>query len=232
MSALPDHDTAGYRAVLHRLAGLDAEAAADRAEATGWHDARVAAADAAVHTAEEEVRESERALRAARREREEVDARAAQIWSDYVHAAGTSVERYGRTPPEPSVPRQRDREADEYLQEAAATIKQEPPRRPLNGATTVMFAAFGFMGGALGAAAYQVLRWAGRTAGDDWAVGLPVLALLALLLGPVLATFGAKRVADRRGVGLDATAVLTVLITGLLTAGLLYTALGGGASPA
>jgi hypothetical protein len=233
MSApLPGHDTAGYRAVLRRLAGLDAEAAADRAEASAWHDERVAAADEAVRAAEEEVRKADRAVREARREREEIDARAAQIWSDYVHAAGTSVERYGRTLPEPSVPRQRDRDADVYLQEAAATIKYEPPPRPLSGATTVMFAAFGFMGGALGVAAHQVLRWAGRSAGGDWAVGLPVLALLVLLLGPVLAVFGAKRVADRRGVGLDATAILTVLLTGLLTAGLLYTALRGGTPPA
>jgi hypothetical protein len=88
-----------------------------------------------------------------------------------------------------------------------------------------MFAAFGFMGGAIGMAAHQTLRWAGRAAGGDWAVGLPVLALIALLLGPVLAVFGAKRVADRRGVGLDASTVATVLITGLLTAGLLMAAL-------
>jgi len=43
----------------------------------------------------------------------------------------------------------------------------------------------------------------------------------------VLAVFAAKRITDRRGVGLDATAVLTVLVTGLLTAGLLYAALRG-----
>jgi hypothetical protein len=224
---LPGHDTAGYRAVLRRLAGLDATAAANRAEATEWHDGRVAAADAAVRAADQDVRAAEQAVRAARREREEVDARAARIWSDFVHAAGTSVERFGRTLPAATVPRQRDRDADEYLQEAAATVKYEPPPRPLGGVTTVMFAAFGFMGGALGVAAHQVLRWAGHAAGGDWAVALPVLALIVLLVGPVLAVFGAKRVADRRGVGLDTTAVLTVLLTGLLTAGLLYTALRG-----
>jgi hypothetical protein len=74
-------------------------------------------------------------------------------------------------------------------------------------------------------AAHQVLRWAGLTLGGDWAVSLPVLALFAMLLGPILAVVGAKRVADRRGVGLDTSAVATVLIAGLLTAGLLWTAL-------
>ncbi len=224
---LPTHDTAGYRAVLRRLAGLDAEAAANRAEAVQWHDTKVAAAAEAVRAAAEEVRAAEQAVRDARRERDEVDARAAGIWSDFTHEVGGSAERFGKTLPQPAIPRQRDRDADEYLQEAVATVKYTPPPRPLSGATTVMFAAFGFMGGAVGVAAHQVLRWAGDEAGGDWAVGLPVLALIAVLLGPVLAVFGAKRVADRRGVGLDTAAVATVLITGLLTAGLLLATLRG-----
>ena len=224
---LPGHDTAGYRAVLRRLAGLDAEAAGMRAEAAEWHDGRVAAADEAVRAAEEDVRTAARAVREAQREREHIEASAADIWSGFVHGAGTSAERFGATLPHPAVPRQRDRDADEYLQEAAATVKYTPPPRPLSGATTVMFAAFGFMGGAVGVAANQVLRWAGREAGGDWAVSLPVLALIAMLLGPVLAVVGAKRVADRRGVPLDAAAVSTVLVTGLVTAGLLWTALRG-----
>ncbi len=224
---LPTHDTAGYRAVLRRLAGLDAEAADHRAEAVEWHDGRVAAADEAVRAAEAEAEAAEQAVRAARREREDVDARAAGIWSDFVHEGGGSAERFGKTLPHPAIPRQRDRDADEYLQEAVATVKYTPPSRPLSGATTVMFAAFGFMGGAVGVAVHQVLRWAGHEAGGDWAVSLPVLALIAVLLGPVLAVFGAKRVADRRGVGLDTSAVGTVLITGLITAGLLWAALRG-----
>jgi hypothetical protein len=184
-------------------------------------------ADEVVRAAEADALEAEQALREAQRERESIDARAAGIWSDFVHDGGGVPERYGRTLPAPAVPRQRDRDADEFLQEAVAMMKYTPPPRPLSGATTAMFAAFGFMGGAVGVAAHQVLRWAGREAGGDWAVSLPVLALIVLLLGPVLAVFGAKRVADRRGVGLDTSAVATVLITGLLTAGLLWTALRG-----
>lgn len=224
---LPGHDTAGYRAILRRLAGLDAEAAAHRAEAAEWHDGRVAAADEAVRAAQEDVRTAEHAVRAARREREQIDARAADIWSDFVHGVGASAERFGATLPHPAVPRQRDRDADEFLQEAAATTRYTPPPRPLSGATTIMFAAFGFSGGAVGVAAYEILRWAGQEAGGDWAVSLPVLALIAMLAGPVLAVVGAKRVADRRGAALDAAAVTTVLVTGLVTAALLWTALRG-----
>jgi hypothetical protein len=224
---LPGHDTAGYRAVLRRLAGLDAEAAEHRAEAAQWHDGRVAAADEAVRAAEQDVRAAAGAVRAAQREREAIDARAADIWSEFVHGVGPSAERFGASLPHPAVPRQRDRDADEYLQEATATVKYTPPPRPLSSATTLMFAAFGFMGGAVGVAAYQVLRWAGREAGGDWAVSLPVLALIAMLAGPVLAVVGAKRVADRRGAALDAAAVATVLVTGLVTAVLLWTVLRG-----
>ncbi len=42
---LPAHDTAGYRAILRRLAGLDAEAAANRAEAVSRY-LRIQALDA------------------------------------------------------------------------------------------------------------------------------------------------------------------------------------------
>lgn len=213
-----------YRAVLSRLTSLDAEAAAHRAEAVRWHDSRVAAVDDAVRAAEDNVRATEDAVRAAQRDLETVDARVAGLWSDFVHKVGPIAERFGRTVPPPTAPRQRDRDADHYLQEAATTVAYVPPARPLTGATTVLFGVFGVAGGAVGAAAYGLLRWAGRAAGGDWATALPVLALLAMLLGPVLAVFAAKRMADRRGVGLSAAAVATVVVTGLLTAGVAYAA--------
>jgi hypothetical protein len=215
----------GYRDVLRRLTTLDEEAAAHRAEAVRWHDTRVAAVDDAVRAAEENVHAAEDAVRAAQRELESVDARAAGLWSDFVHKVGPVAERYGRTVPPPTVPRQRDHDAAHYLQEAATTVAYVPPARPLTGGTTALFAMFGVAGGAVGAAAHQLLRSAGQAAGGDWRTALPVLALLVMLLGPVLAVFAAKRVADRRGVGLNAAAVASVLITGLLTAGVVYTAL-------
>ena len=216
-----------YRALLRRLTTLDAEAAAHRDEAIRWHDERVVKADRAVLSAEEDVRSAAQAVREARRRCEAVDARASLLWATFTHAVGSRAERFGSTLPPPTVPLQRDRDADEYLQEAESKARYVPPPRPLTGATTLMFGLFGFIGGVAGVAANQALRWAGREAGGDWAVGLPVVALIVMLSGPVLAVFGAKRVADRRGVGLDATAAATVLVTGLITAGLLFAALGG-----
>jgi hypothetical protein len=52
-----------------------------------------------------------------------------------------------------------------------------------------------------------------------------VIALVVLLACPVLAVVAAKRVADRRGVGLTAGTIGIVLITGLVTAALFLAAL-------
>jgi hypothetical protein len=215
-----------YRAVIRRLTTLDDEAAAHRAEAIAWHDERAAAVDDKVAGAQEAVRAARQAVREAQREQEEVDARVAGLWSDFVHRAGPRAERYGKTVPLPTVPHQRDElDAEGYLQEVAAKVKYTPPARPLSGATTMVFALFGFIGGAVGVAAHQTLRWAGREAGGDWASALPVVALIVMLLGPVVAVASAKRVADRRGVPLNGSAIATVLGAGLITAGLLYAVL-------
>jgi tetrahydromethanopterin S-methyltransferase subunit G len=214
-----------YRAVIRRLTTLDDEAAAHRAEAVAWHEDRVASVDDKVRAAEETVAAARQASRAAQRGLEEVDAEAANLWSEYVHRVGPRAERFGRKMPEPTVPHQRsEMGADDYLNEVRTKVAWIPPAKPLTGATTIMFALFGFIGGVLGMAAHQLLRWAAAsTDRPDWQSALPVVALIAMLLGPVIAVAGAKRVADRRGVDLDAAAVATVLITGLVTAGLLYT---------
>jgi hypothetical protein len=220
-----DNPVNDYSDILRHLTALDDEAAAHRAEAQRWYDARVAAADDKVRVADENVREAERAVRDARRELEAVDARAAGLWSDFVHRVGPAAERFGRTKPAPAVPRQRDRDAEEYLQEAATTVAYTPPARPLTGGAQVMFGALGFLGGAIAVALYQLVRWAGRTAGGDWSAALPVLAIVVMLLGPVLALVAAKRVADRRAAALDLAAVTTLLVTALLTIGAAFAAL-------
>ena len=209
-----------YRAVLARLTGLDEEAAALRAEAVHWHAGRVAAAEDAVRAAEEAVRAAEAELRQAQRNLETIDARAAGLWSEFVHKVGTRAERFGRTLPPPAVPRQRDRDAEEYLQEAAAGIAYEPPARPASGATTMAFAVIGAVGGAFGVALRELLRWAGRQAGGDWATALPVISLILLVLGPVLGLIAARRLAP-----LNPTRIATVLVIALLTIAVLNLAL-------
>ena len=220
-----DFRTADYRSVLRRLTTLDEEAAGLRAEAVRWHDERVTAADEAIRAADEAVRAARRAVAEAQRTLEEVDARAAGLWSEYVHKVGPVAERYGRTVPPAAIPRQRlDREAGDYLDEVATKVKYTAPARPLTGGVKLLFGVFGFLGGLAGVVLHQVLRESGGTATGTWKDALPVVALLVLLACPVLAVVAAKRVADRRGVGLDLSTVVTVLVVGLVTAGVVLTA--------
>ncbi len=209
-----------YAEVLRQLTALDDRAAADRSEAQRWYHDRVAAAQDKVRVAEESVQEAQRAVREAQRDQDRIDAGANGLWADFVHRIGPVAERFGRGKPPASVPRQRDRDASEYLEEAAASVTWTPPARPLNTATTVLFGLLGLLGGLVGVGAYVLIHWAGTRGGGAWATAAPVLALIVMLLGPVLAAAAARRVADRRGVGLTGSAIATVLITGLLTAGL------------
>lgn len=223
-----DFETADYRVVLRRLATLDEEAAGLRGEADRWHDERVAAADEAVRRADEALRDARRTVTEAQRNLEEVDARAAGLWSEYVHKVGPAAERYGRTKPVASIPRQRgERKATDYLDDVATKVKYTAPVRPLTLAVKLLFGVFGLVGGLAGVAAYQALRQTGHGAQPGtWQDALPVVALVVLLACPVLAVVAAKRVADRRGAALDTATVATVLLTALVTAGGLMAALG------
>ena len=223
-----DFGTASYRSVLRRLTTLDADAADLRAEARRWHDGRVAAADQAVHEADQGLAGAARAAEKAQRDLEQVDARALGLWAEYVHKVGPMAERYGRTMPPASIPRQRgDRNAEDYLEEVAAKVKYIPPKRPLNLGVKGLFALFGLVSGVIGGLAMHALREAaGNERTGTWRDALPVVALVVLLACPVLAVVAAKKVADRRQAALDAATVATVLITGLVTGGLVLAAIG------
>jgi VIT1/CCC1 family predicted Fe2+/Mn2+ transporter len=222
-----DFETADYRSVLRRLTTLDDEAAGLRAEAQRWHDDRMAAADQAVQQARDALAAAEQDVAVAQRELEAVDAKANNLWLDFVHKVGAAAERYGRTLPPAAVPRQRgDRNAADYLEEVATRVSYAPPARPLNGGVKLLFGVFGFLGGVVGVLAYRLLHEkAGGPGGGDWRDALPVTALVVLLACPILAVVAAKKVADRRRVGLTAGTVGIVLITGLVTAALFLAAL-------
>jgi hypothetical protein len=222
-----DFDTADYRSVLRRLTTLDDEAAGLRAEAERWHDERLAAADAAVAEARAALASAEATVAEAQRDLEAVDAKANNLWSEFVHKVGPPAERYGRTLPPAAVPRQRgDRDAADYLDEVATRVSYVPPARPLNTGVKFLFGVFGFLSGVVGVFAYQLLRQkAGSPTAGTWRDALPVIALVVLLACPVLAVVAAKRVADRRGVGLTAGTFGIVLLTGLVTAALFLAAL-------
>jgi hypothetical protein len=139
---------------------------------------------------------------------------------------GPIAERYGRTLPPAAIPRQRgERDAAAYLEEVATRVAYVPPARPLTTAVRLLFGVFGFLSGVVGVLAYQLLRRTAGPGGGDWRDALPVVALVVLLAGPVLAVVAAKRVADRRGVGLTTGTFGTVLITGLVTAAVFLAAL-------
>jgi hypothetical protein len=223
-----DFETADYRSVLRRLTTLDEEAAGLRAEAVRWHDGRVAAADAAVHQADLDLRAAQQAVNEAQRRLEEVDARANGLWLEYVHKVGPAAERYGRTKPPAAIPRQRgERDATDYLEEVATKVKYTAPARPLTFGVKLLFSIFGVVGGVVGVVAYRVLReTAGTGTTGTWRDALPVVALVVLLACPVLSVVVAKKVADRRGTDLDFATVAIMLLTGLVTAGVLLAVLG------
>jgi hypothetical protein len=154
-----DFDTADYRSVLRRLTTLDEEAALRRAEAQRWYEDRTAAADQAVQQARDALTGAGLQVAEAQRDLEAVDAKANNLWSEFVHKVGPPAERYGRTLPPAAVPRQRgERPASEYLDEVATRVSYVPPARPLNGGVKLLFGAFGFVSGAIGVLAYQLLR--------------------------------------------------------------------------
>lgn len=223
-----DFETADYRSVLRRLTTLDEEAADLRAEAERWHDGRVAAADDAVRQADDELRDAQRQAREAQRTAEEVDAKVAGLWVEYVHKVGAPAERFGRGAPEAVIPRQRDgREASDYLDEVANKVKYIAPPQPLTFRVKTLFVLFGLVAGLIGAIVFHALRQvAGTQQTGTWRDALPVVALVVLLACPVLAVVAAKKVADRRQVGLDTSTVATVLLVGLAAAGAVLAAVG------
>lgn len=219
-----------YRSVLRKLTNLDDEAGAHRAEARSWHDSRAIEADNAVRAADQRIREAQAALREAQHERDEVDARVAVLWAEFAHKVGRPADRFGAQAPQPAIPHQRGRDAEEYLQDAATVAAWTPAPRPASGSPSLLYAVLGALGGAVGVAAWSLLRWAGREAGGDLATGLPVVALVVALLGPILAVVTAKRVADRRAAQLDVSAVATVLIASLIAAGVVVALARGAAA--
>jgi hypothetical protein len=221
-----------YRSVLRKLTNLDDEAGTHRAEARSWHDSRAIEADNAVRAADQRIREARAAVEKAQQERDEVDARAAVLWAEFAHKIGRPADRFGAQAPQPAIPHQRGRGPEDYLQDAATLAAWTPATRPGSGNASLLYAVLGALGGAVGVAAWSLLRWAGREAGGDLAIGLPVVALVVALLGPILAVVTAKRVADRRAAQLDVSAVATVLIASLIAAGVVLVLARGAAASA
>jgi hypothetical protein len=91
----------------------------------------------------------------------------------------------------------------------------------LPGSVNPLLALCGVAGAVLAYALGGAARAAGDRYGGELAVGLPVLALVVTLLGPLVGLVPAKVLADRRHAVLGPRPVAVVLVAGLLTTVLL-----------
>lgn len=209
-----------YAAHLRRLAELTARAAAQRAEAVSWHDRQCAAAEQAVREATEQVRRAEAEVAEATELVERVDTEAGHLWQLLRTRIGTGGRRLG-DPPGPA----RDATGDPMVALERARELLDRTRQPgdLPGSVNPLLALCGVAGAVLAYAVGAGARAFGARYGGDLAVGMPVIALVVTLLGPLIGLWPAKLLADRRHALLGPRPMIIVLAAGLITTALLLT---------
>lgn len=203
-----------YDALIHELAGLNARVEAQRAEARTWYERQCAAADRAVRTAEQQVRRAEAEVAEAAEQVELVDAEAAHLWQTLGSRLGVSARRLGDPPgPAPGA----TGEPGALLDGVRGLVDRA--RRPgeLPGSANPLLVLCGVLAAGAAYALGVGARAVGARHGGDLAVGMPVLALVVTLLGPVAGLAPAKLVADRQHAALGPRPMAVVLIAGLVT---------------
>ncbi|MET8308863.1 hypothetical protein [Micromonospora sp. NPDC005173] len=207
-----------YAAQLRRLAELTARVREQRAEAHTWYDRQCAAADRAVADAVEQVQRAEEELVAAREEQERVDAEVAHLWQQLRERLGAGARRLGG-PPAPA----NGGAANPALLLSRARDLLDRAGQPgeLPGSVNPLLALCGVAGAVLAYALGAGARALGVGYGGDLAVGMPVLALVVTLIGPLVGVVPARVLADRRHAVLGPRPITVVLGAGLLTTALL-----------
>jgi hypothetical protein len=207
-----------YAAQLRRLAELTERVRVRRAEAHDWYRQQCAAADRAVAEAEEHLRYAEREAAAARELVERVDAEAAHLWQQLRSRLGTGGRRLGG-PPGPA----RDASGDPLLLLHGVRGLLDRAGQPgeLPASANPLLVLCGLIGAAVMVALGAAVRAVGARYGGDLAVGLPVLALVVTLLGPLVGLVLAKRLADRRYAVLTPRPITIALAAGLVSTALL-----------
>ncbi|MET7751572.1 hypothetical protein [Micromonospora sp. NPDC005367] len=202
-----------YAAQVRRLADLSARVHAQREEARTWHEQQCAAAQRAVAEAEEQVAHAERELAAARELQEQVDTEAAHLWQLLRERLGAAGRRLAGPPPPTSRV-----DADPVLLLGRVRELLDRTRQPgeLPGSANPLLAACGVAGAVLAYALGTAARAAGVGYGGDLAVGMPVLALVVTLLGPLVGLVPAKVLADRRNAVLGPRPITVVLAAGVV----------------
>ncbi|MET8203122.1 hypothetical protein [Micromonospora taraxaci] len=206
-----------YTAQLRRLAELTARVAEQRAEAHTWYERQCEAADRAVAEAAEQLQDAEVELVAAREQQERVDAEVAHLWQQARSRLG--VRRLGGPP----VPANGVAATDPVPMLAKVRDLLDRAGQPgeLPGSVNPLLALCGVAGAVLAYGLGAGARALGVGYGGDLAVGMPVLALVVTLLGPLIGLAPARMLADRRHAMLGPRPIIVVLGAGLLTTALL-----------
>ncbi|MFI7284572.1 hypothetical protein ACIBOV_30375 [Micromonospora chersina] len=209
-----------YAAQIRRLADLTARVAAQRDEARSWYAQQVAAADRAVADATEQVRRAEAEVAEAQRMVERVDAEATHLWKQLRARIGAGGRRLG-DPPGPAL----DATGDPVPLLRGVRELLERTRQPgeLPSSANPLLVACGIGGALVAYALGEGARALGAGSGGDLAVGMPVLALVVTLLGPLVGLAPARLLADRRHAVLTPRPIILVAAAGLATTALLLT---------
>ncbi|QGN48933.1 hypothetical protein ACN26Y_23290 [Micromonospora sp. WMMD558] len=205
-----------YAAQVRRLAELTERVSAQRAEAHTWYDQQCAAARRAVADAGDQVHRAERQLAAARELQERVDAEATVLWQELRGRIG--ARRVGG-PPGPVAGATGD--PAPMLAAVRDLLARTGQPGELPGSVNPLLALCGVVGALVAYALGTAARAAGDRYGGDLAVGLPVLALVVTLLGPLAGLVPAKVLADRRHAVLGPRPAAVVVVAGLVTTVLL-----------
>ncbi|MFB9236430.1 hypothetical protein ACFFWC_12855 [Plantactinospora siamensis] len=208
----------GYADLLGQLAALSARVAAQRAEAQSWYAGQREAADRAVANAQDAVRRAEDRFGAAKEAAERVDAEVDALWQALPGRLGVPAGRLG-APPAPAADAPED--PVRPLEAARALLTRAARPAELPASVNPVLVLFGVLGAALAAGLGALVRLAGARYGGDLRVGLPVVALVVTLLGPVVGLVPARRLADRRHAVLGPRPITVVVVAGLLTTGVL-----------
>jgi hypothetical protein len=206
-----------YAAQIRRLADLTARVREQRAEAHTWYERQCAAADRAVTEAAEQLHRAEEELVAAREQQERVDAEVAHLWQHLRARVGGGRRLDG--PPAPAVGGSADPVVP--LSRARDLLDRAGQPGELPGSVNPLLALCGVAGAVLAYALGAGARALGLGYGGDLAVGLPVLALVVTLLGPLVGLVPARVLADRRHAVLGPRPITVVLGAGLLATVLL-----------
>ncbi|MFY1694095.1 MULTISPECIES: hypothetical protein [unclassified Solwaraspora] len=208
-----------YPAAMRRLAELAAALQARRDEAHHWYAQRRTIAQDAVSAAQAEVDDLLQAHADAAHDVAEVDREAAQIWTEIGYQLGPVADRFGGLPAPAAGPDAAGgpEGPQVWLDRARALAARSAEPGALTPAAQPVLALFGALGAAAAFGLATLARWVGLRYGGDLAVGMPVIALVVTLLGPLFGLAPAKALADRRHAVLHLRAVATVLIAGGVT---------------